>query len=69
MRRSMIHCVSVIAMKKCSFYISTPEVAQCSKKLRPLHNKHLTSFTVFMEHTSEKERKGMVRMYKRKAGI
>lgn len=55
-------------MEKCNFYIRTPEVALCSKKMRQLHNKYLTSFTVLMNHTSEKERKGMVRMYKGKDG-
>jgi hypothetical protein len=55
-------------MEKCNFYIRTPEVALCSKKLRPLNNKYLTSFTVLMNHTSQKERKGMVRMCKGKNG-
>jgi hypothetical protein len=54
--------------EKCSFYVRTPEVALCSKKLRPLHNKYLTSFAVLMEHTAEKERKGMERKYKGKDG-
>lgn len=53
-----------MSMEKCSFYLRTPEVALCSKKLRPLDNKYLISFNVLMKHTPKRERKGMVRMCK-----
>jgi len=43
--------------KKCGFLHTYTRSGTMFKKLRPLHDKYLTSFTVLMKHTSEKGRK------------